>query len=39
MAETILSWIGVGLIGTFALALITIIVLGIIVLIKITKDM
>ena len=39
MAETVLTWIGVGLIGTAALGLTTLIVIAIIMLIKTTKDM
>ena len=39
MAETVLAWIGVGLIGTSALGLITVIVVAIIMLIKATKDL
>jgi hypothetical protein len=38
MAETVLAWIGVGLIGVSALGLITLIVIGIIMLIKEMKS-
>lgn len=39
MVETVLAWIGVGLIGTVALGLTTLIVIAIIMLIKIIIDM